>query len=130
MSHYMIILCHTSLQSNTITNKSFAEFNFEDSITQYNDLINKVNTYQQSEEVQKLTKEDKENSESLNKLQKEKIKYRRSEGIPDNSNWITEEGFFITNITLKLARQLAKSVKQNAIVFGRVGERAQLIWLV
>jgi len=52
-------------------------------------------------------------------LQKEKIDYCRSEGRPDAPNWTTELGFFIANINLNFAKELAKSAKQNAIVFGR-----------
>jgi len=62
-------------------------------------------------------------------LQKEKRNFNHSEGIPDNPNWITELGFFIINITLDAAKELANKVQQNAIVFGRVEEVAQLIWL-
>ncbi|MEM6697780.1 MAG: DUF3293 domain-containing protein [Bacteroidota bacterium] len=71
----------------------------------------------------------KRNANFESHLQTENIHYGRSEGIPDDPNWMMEIGFFITNITLNAAKQLAKSVEQNAIVFGRVGESAQLIWL-
>lgn len=74
--------------------------------------------------------ENKERNANLELwLQKEKRQYLRSEGIPDNPNWTTEIGFFITNITLDAAKQLAKSVEQNAIVFGGIEEAAQLIWI-
>ncbi|MEL6717369.1 MAG: DUF3293 domain-containing protein [Bacteroidota bacterium] len=63
------------------------------------------------------------------RLQREQLIYSRSEGIPDDLSWTTEVGFFILNIDLDFAKVLASSVEQNAIIFGRVGEPTELVWV-
>ncbi|MEM8525324.1 MAG: DUF3293 domain-containing protein [Bacteroidota bacterium] len=69
------------------------------------------------------------NAKFENQLQEKNLTHYYSEGIPDNLNWSIEIGFFLPNISLNSAKQLAAAVQQNAIVFGGVGATAQLIWL-
>ena len=48
-------------------------------------------------------------------------------GIDPQSDWPGEESWFITGISLSLAKELAKKYQQNAFVFGEKNKLAQLI---
>ncbi|WP_416135526.1 DUF3293 domain-containing protein [Aquimarina sp. 2201CG5-10] len=52
-----------------------------------------------------------------------------AEGIPVNDEWETEKSFFVYNITLKEAKNLAIQFKQNAIVYGNNVTTPELIWI-
>ncbi len=51
-----------------------------------------------------------------------------SEGRPSDENWQTEIGFFIPNIKLITALELARQYEQNAIVYGYINGVPQLVW--
>ncbi|MFN0204067.1 MAG: 2-amino-4-hydroxy-6-hydroxymethyldihydropteridine diphosphokinase [Bacteroidia bacterium] len=53
----------------------------------------------------------------------------KGEGVGENSGWQPEESFFIENITLEKAKTLGRQFQQNALLWGKYGEPAQLIWL-
>lgn len=44
--------------------------------------------------------------------------------------WPSEASFFVGNITLNKAKELGIKYRQNAIVFGEINQKAQLITLV
>jgi hypothetical protein len=51
------------------------------------------------------------------------------ENIPDEANAPLEESCFVADIELEDAVALAEDFGQNAIVFGRLGEAPDLIWI-
>jgi len=51
-----------------------------------------------------------------------------AEGRPDEGEWSPEPGFFIPNIKLPQALEIATQFEQNAIVFGNVSETPQVVW--
>lgn len=50
-------------------------------------------------------------------------------GIGDSGEWPGEESFLLFDIQKTAAMQLGAHFQQYAIVFGRIGERAELLWL-
>lgn len=73
---------------------------------------------------------EKHNQTLAKKLNKKGWAFHYSEGIPSNEVWAKEPSFFILNMKLEEAKVWAESLSQNAIVFGRQGKIAQLIWVV
>ncbi|MGV3001251.1 DUF3293 domain-containing protein [Vibrio sp.] len=53
-----------------------------------------------------------------NELQALGYEFYRGDGVPDSSNWSIEKGFWIVNIELTIAKNLATKYQQNAFVFG------------
>lgn len=67
-----------------------------------------------------------ENHSANHQLQQELIELgfaiHSGDGVPSSdSDWKTEEGFFITNISIDKAIALGEKYRQNAIVVGEVG---------
>ncbi len=58
------------------------------------------------------------------------FRFNEARGVPKNSDWDSEESFFIHNITLQEAKEIGVNYKQNAIITGSYNQNAQLIWLV
>ncbi|HCH03208.1 MAG TPA: DUF3293 domain-containing protein [Vibrio sp.] len=53
-----------------------------------------------------------------NELQALGYEFYRGDGMPDSSDWSIEKGFWIANIELITAKNLAIKYQQNAFVFG------------
>ena len=75
---------------------------------------------------------DEENTARQNLLIEELnsrgMTYFHGAGEDPNGEWPPEESVLIFGIELDEAIALAKRFEQNAIVFGRLGEAARLIW--
>ena len=65
----------------------------------------------------------------LRYLRKRNLRYFLGLGIPDSDDWPTELGFFVININLLEAKRIGYKFQQNAIVFSRVLNPIDLIWL-
>jgi hypothetical protein len=55
--------------------------------------------------------------------------YLRGKGLDPEGIWPGEDSFFVAGITLDEASGLARRFDQRAIVFGRLGGRAELIFM-
>lgn len=52
----------------------------------------------------------------------------RGSGVPDADNWQPEESVLVLGISEKRALKLGQKFGQEAIVCGRAGEAARLVW--
>jgi hypothetical protein len=67
------------------------------------------------------------NSQLENDLKDLNLSYLEAEGISKDEQW-KEESFFIINCSLHQAHRLSQKYGQLAFVFGKVEEKAQLIY--
>ncbi len=51
------------------------------------------------------------------------------EGVPDSGTWTPEQSVLVVGISREDAISLGKLFEQNAIVVGKKGEKAELLWL-
>ncbi len=56
------------------------------------------------------------------------LKFAAGKGVGDDGEWPPEPSFLVAGITRADAARLAKKYGQNALVFGRSGHRAELVW--
>jgi hypothetical protein len=77
----------------------------------------------------KLPKEENENrnAELARTLTTKGLKYYQATGISKDGNW-SEPSFFIPDIDFEYAELLGYTYDQNAIVFGEVGYKAEIIF--
>jgi hypothetical protein len=60
----------------------------------------------------------------------EGYRYFEGEGVGEDENWLPEKSFLVIGMSREEAIKLGKQFNQNAIVFGRMGEPAELLILV
>jgi hypothetical protein len=77
----------------------------------------------------KLTKGENENrnSELAKALSTKGLKYYQATGISKDGNWL-EPSFFIPDIDFEYAELLGYTFDQNAIVYGEVGYKPEIIF--
>lgn len=63
-------------------------------------------------------------------LRSKKMKYLRGRGMPESSDWDAEESFLVFNIEKNKAKQIAFEYDQNAIIYGEIHSKPELIWLI
>lgn len=63
------------------------------------------------------------------RLLEEGLEPYAGENEADDGAWPVEETCFVPNISLALAREMARQFGQNAILAGAVGEAAKLVWI-
>lgn len=63
-------------------------------------------------------------------LRSKKMKYLRGRGMPESSDWDAEESFLVFNIEKNKAKQIAFEYDQNAIIYGEINSKPELIWLI
>lgn len=63
-------------------------------------------------------------------LRSKKMRYIRGRGMPESSDWDAEESFLVFNLDKEKAIQLACEYDQNAIVYGELHDKPELVWLV
>lgn len=76
--------------------------------------------------------EPEENEQRNAKLQRlleqRHFKYFLGRGGEANQNWTPEISFFILDISLDTASEIAKTFDQNAIVWSKVNDLPKLVW--
>ena len=76
---------------------------------------------------------DEENGRRMTELESEVRKrgwtYYRGQGVGRDGRWPPEPSFLIVGIQWAAAVELGKRFGQNAVVVGRVGEPARLVWI-
>lgn len=76
-----------------------------------------------------LPEENKRNNLQLKaKLLELELTVLEADGVPADSNWEVEQSYFVYNISLDVAKTIGKQFEQNAIVYGKKGEKASLVW--
>ena len=61
-------------------------------------------------------------------LDERRIRWHPMHATGDAGDWPTEEGVMALGLSRTAARRLGKEFEQAAVVFGRVGEKAELVW--
>jgi hypothetical protein len=61
-------------------------------------------------------------------LQKAGLQYLPGSGVPDEPGWKAEHSFLVLGITKSVALAMAKRRGQVAIVWGTLGNAAELVW--
>ncbi|HLR31552.1 MAG TPA: DUF3293 domain-containing protein [Fodinibius sp.] len=77
---------------------------------------------------ERASDENKLRNKRLETEFKDKV-YFQGSGVPDDNSWTPEESFLVLGYDKNEARQLAKKYGQNAVVFGRFKDKAELILL-
>ncbi len=76
----------------------------------------------------------KEENQKMNELLHQELKNQYQlydgEGVGEDSSWEPEKSFLILGIDYEKARAIGKKYSQNAIVFGHLGEKPELLVLV
>ena len=87
-------------------------------------IITAFNPYSK---IRSDTQNTHSNEQLLNKLKEHQYTYLESKAIDPLNNWPIEDGYMILNISFTSAVSLAKSFKQNAIIFGETHSAPKLI---
>ncbi|TGN00676.1 DUF3293 domain-containing protein [Leptospira yasudae] len=78
--------------------------------------------------VLSLEENQRRNRELENRISS--YSYFRGKGIGTDPSWVPEESFLILGMDMRSACDLGKEFGQNAIIFGKKGDRSQLIELM
>jgi hypothetical protein len=78
----------------------------------------------------KTYEENRELNEALYRDLIDHYQLFEGEGVGEDISWEPEKSFLVLGITLDDAKAIGVKYSQNAIVFGRIGEKPELLVLV
>ena len=89
-----------------------------------------ISAYNPHSRPLKHTENQARHRQLLMELATRGLTFFEGEGIPDEPGWEPERSVLILGISTETARSLAQRFDQNAIVAGRLGRPATLVWCV
>lgn len=88
-----------------------------------------ITAWNPSPEILKLEENKNRNQNLEEDINSLGLRYCHAIGISEDEKW-SEESFFIENITLDRANELAAKYEQLAFVYGTKSEKAQLVYTI
>ena len=76
-----------------------------------------------------VTENEARNAQLAVLIKRQGYPYLPGKGIPATADWLPEHSFLMLGIAKATATELARQFDQNAYVYGRVGEAAELVWV-
>lgn len=79
-------------------------------------------------QIQADVENGRANAKLLCEVQKQSLHHFPGASVSDDSKWPEEPSLLILGIAREAAGQLGRAYGQNAVVIGRLGEPAELLW--